>query len=381
MTTSDEWIDDPDGTFVIGSRALSATSSPRQRTHYLLFTNGPEQGRRIEINEDPVVIGRSHEVDITLQDTGTSKRHCRVVLRNARVRVTDLGSTNGTYLDDKKLEETAILPPESFLEIGSHVLKHEFRDRAEVEKSDQISEELETAQKYVQSVLPPPMNEKGISIEWTFVPSSTLGGDSFGYHWIDDDSLALYLLDVSGHGVAAAMHSVSVLNTIRHESLPHTDFLDPQSVLTKLNDVFQMDEHGGVYFTLWYGVYDIRTRQLTYSVAGHPAALLATGQDMRQLKTKGMPIGLYPGAPYRNETAEIDEFAVLYVFSDGVFEVRTIQGADWSFGELQDKLLHLRQTEASHSGEILKLVENLTGQRKWEDDFTIFTVRFTSRTQ
>ena len=91
-----------------------------------------------------------------------------------------------------------------------------------------------------------------------FVPSVELGGDAFGYHWLDSDHFAIYLLDVCGHGVKAALLSISAMNVLRNQSLASTDFRSPTEVLAGLNKAFQMDRHNDMYFTMWYGVFDKR---------------------------------------------------------------------------------------------------------------------------
>ncbi|HEY1068720.1 MAG TPA: response regulator, partial [Pirellulales bacterium] len=104
-----------------------------------------------------------------------------------------------------------------------------------------LAEQLAVAAKYVESLLPevigPP---NALRTDWRFIPSAALGGDSFGYHWLDKDHFAFYLLDVCGHGVGAALLSVSAINALRTHSLPDADFADPGSVLTALNKAFQM---------------------------------------------------------------------------------------------------------------------------------------------
>ena len=82
---------------------------------------------------------------------------------------------------------------------------------------DRMAAELEGAESYVQSVLPKPLSsaDKGVLTDWTFIASAELGGDSFGYHWLDDEHFAIYLLDVCGHGVGPAMLSISALNVRR----------------------------------------------------------------------------------------------------------------------------------------------------------------------
>ena len=79
---------------------------------------------------------------------------------------------------------------------------------------EQLNEELAEAADYVKSMLPEPISEGPVKTDWKFVPSTSLGGDAFGYHWIDGDHFAIYLLDVSGHGVGAALLSVSVMRAL-----------------------------------------------------------------------------------------------------------------------------------------------------------------------
>jgi anti-anti-sigma factor len=103
-----------------------------------------------------------------------------------------------------------------------------------------------------------------IRAEWLFQPSALLGGDALGYGYIDADHFAIYMIDVSGHGAGAAMHSVSVLNILRQRALP-ANVRDPAKVLTTLNAKFQTEQHDGMYFTMWYGVYNVPHRTLRFA--------------------------------------------------------------------------------------------------------------------
>src|SRR5205807_340042 len=114
------------------------------------------------------------------------------------------------------------------------------------ESQRQLAAEVATAARYVQSLLPEKL-EGAVTIDWKFVPSTQLGGDMFGYHWLDPEHLAVYLLDVSGHGVGSSLLAVSVNNLIASQSLPNTDFKDPGKVLARLNDIFPMEKHHGKY--------------------------------------------------------------------------------------------------------------------------------------
>lgn len=102
-----------------------------------------------------------------------------------------------------------------------------------------LEAELAEAANYVRSLLPEPLAGV-VTTEALFVRSAQLGGDCFDYYWLDQEHLAVYLLDVSGHGVGSALLSVSVLNVLRSQSLPHTNFYQPSQVLKALNDSFQI---------------------------------------------------------------------------------------------------------------------------------------------
>lgn len=153
-----------------------------------------------------------------------------------------------------------------------------------------LEAELAEAVDYVRSLLPAPLFEN-ITTEALFIPSAQLGGDCFDYYWLDDDNLVIYFLDVSGHGVGSALLSVSVLNVLRSQSLPNTNFLQPNEVLKTLNNAFPMNEQGDKYFTIWYGVYHLSQRRLIYASAGHPPALLmsSTSQTAMHVSKLGSP--------------------------------------------------------------------------------------------
>jgi sigma-B regulation protein RsbU (phosphoserine phosphatase) len=199
-----------------------------------------------------------------------------------------------------------------------------YRKLAESER--QLAQEVAEAAKYVQSLLPPSLAEGQVRIDWRFVPSTQLGGDAFGYHWLDEKHLAVYLLDVSGHGVGSSLLAVSVLNVLTNRTLPSTDFYDPSAVMTGLNGIFGMERHGGHFFTIWYGVYAVDKRRLTYSGGGHPPALLFGGSapsdaKIQELQGDGPPIGVTDMLPFENSSVDVPAFARMLLYSDGAIEV------------------------------------------------------------
>jgi serine phosphatase RsbU (regulator of sigma subunit) len=242
---------------------------------------------------------------------------------------------------------------------------------------EQLQLELAEAAGYVRSLLPPPIAEPFVA-DWRFVPSAALGGDAFGYHWIDPDHFALYLLDVCGHGIGPSLMSVAVLHALQATSLGSVDFCDPRQVLAALNKRYQMKTNEDLYFTLWYGVYRPTTRRLDYGCAGHPPAVLvdSTTQSVQLLKAKGRAVGLMPDTAFASETVIVSKNTRLYLFSDGAFEVERRDGTMMSFEEFLHFINRPDVDEQSDLDLLFQHLVELRGNNALEDDFSIIRFKF-----
>jgi sigma-B regulation protein RsbU (phosphoserine phosphatase) len=189
-----------------------------------------------------------------------------------------------------------------------------------------LAVELKQAEEYIRGLLP--LRLKGeVTTDWCYLPSSQLGGDLFGYHWLDKDRLAMYLFDVAGHGVGASLMSSAIAETLRRKTLPKTDFTQPHRVLAALNRAFPLEEHAGKFFTCWYGVYDRPRRLLNYAAAGHPPALLfSAGSPPARLGQPGLLLGVDVDATYDLGTHAVPPASRLYLYSDGVTEATRSPG-------------------------------------------------------
>lgn len=245
-------------------------------------------------------------------------------------------------------------------------------------KSQQaLAAQLNSAAEYVVSLLPAPIMEGNIVTDWRYVPSAQLGGDSFGYHWVDDEHFAVYLLDVCDHGVGPALLSVSALNVLRSQTLRNTNFRSPEEVLFALNETFQMEKQNNLYFTIWYGVYNKRTGELKHASAGHPPPLLVSASgDVLELRTQNMFIGGMPEMVYEGGAVFVDAFSHLYVFSDGVFEVTKTDGTMWSYEELKEFLRKKPFGGLSEIDELCSYLQEIHGSEGFEDDFSMLKVEF-----
>ena len=244
-----------------------------------------------------------------------------------------------------------------------------------------LARDLAEAARYVQSLLPDPLRDGPIRSDWRFVPSTSLGGDTFGYHWLDADHFAFYLLDVSGHGVGPALLSVSAINTLRSQSLPQTDFLDPAQVLAALNRAFPMEQQNQLYFTIWYGVFDRTRRTIRFGAGGHPPAILLTGPTEAEatphlLDATGPMVGAIADLEYGSSECPVDAYGKLFLFSDGAYEIERADGTMWPFGEFLEFMRRPSTPGVSDMDTLVGHVRALSGKHEFADDFSIVEFRF-----
>jgi sigma-B regulation protein RsbU (phosphoserine phosphatase) len=245
-----------------------------------------------------------------------------------------------------------------------------------------LAKELAKAAAYVRSLLPAPL-KGSVNIDWRFVPSASLGGDCFDYFSIDDDHFALYLLDVCGHGVGPALLGVSAMNSVRSAAVGGADLRNPSSVLERLNTAFPMSQHGGMFFTIWYGVFKRSTRVLSYSGGGHPAPLLfppssaaRSEESVQHLECPGPPMGVMPDVPFETLQAPVAPGSSLFLYSDGAVEVFPSPGKLWGSAGLLKFLCTHDVAHPSCLDELHILVKEMTGSDILADDFSAVLARF-----
>lgn len=237
-----------------------------------------------------------------------------------------------------------------------------------------IQNELMSAARYVSSILPKKYEDSKIKIDWRFIPSIELGGDIFGYHWIDDLNFAFYLLDVSGHGVKSALHSVSVYNSLRFENLAGIDYRNPSEVLNALNHQYQMTDFNELYFTIWYGVYNITENILKYAAAGHPPAIvLLNGNNSQKLFASNFFIGGLPDFEFKYEDFKLNDHFKLYIYSDGAYEIQKKDGNLMTYDELETFLVNNQNQNETELDLLYNHLTLLTGSHL-PDDFSILKI-------
>jgi serine phosphatase RsbU (regulator of sigma subunit) len=250
--------------------------------------------------------------------------------------------------------------------------------------NQRMKRDLDAAARVQQTLLPEDFPEvEGVNFAWTYRPCDELAGDALNIVRINEDLIALYLLDVSGHGVPAALLSVTATRSLhpRAGGSPsvvsgpgaNPDAVDPALVASRLNSLYPMESNGDHYFTMIYGLLDVRTRRLRFTVAGHPAPILVRkGSPPERLDVSGFAIGMFDEAEYDESVIDLESGDRLYLYSDGLTE--EVNAHDEEFGD--ERLLNaLADSQAlSLQDSVESLIQKVIawrGEEHLQDDVSI----------
>jgi sigma-B regulation protein RsbU (phosphoserine phosphatase) len=254
-----------------------------------------------------------------------------------------------------------------------------------------MSQSLEAAAAIQRSLLPESMPQvPGVEFAWAFDPCYELAGDSLDVFRIDDEHLAMYVLDVVGHGVPAALLSVTLARILsfarRQSSLSGKgSFADrglvasPKAAAERLNQLFPMNEESRQYFTLFYGVLHLPSRQLRYVAAGHPApVLLPEDASCRNLLVGGFPIGLAKQPKYEERTADLNPGDRLYLYTDGLLEAADQDGREFGATRLGEEIERHRSLPLEASVQALEATAKGWASGQLHDDLSILALEIAS---
>lgn len=230
--------------------------------------------------------------------------------------------------------------------------------------NDRMLRDLHAAARVQQSLLPEGnLETPDVRTAWKYTPCDELAGDFLNYFMLDDDHLALFVVDVSGHGTPSSLLAVAVGRLLT----PHTSatsllvrndpftgkpvITPPAVVMDELNRRFQMSMQGELYFTMTYGVLDLRTGVFQYISAGHPAIVHVTGGQAGFLPNTNFPIGWLDDVEFEADSITLNPGDRLFLYSDGVPEA--LHGSDGAlYGD--DRMLDLLRAQAT-----LSIVDNV----------------------
>jgi sigma-B regulation protein RsbU (phosphoserine phosphatase) len=238
-------------------------------------------------------------------------------------------------------------------------LEESLRDRVRrlEDANVRIRRDLEAAAAVQRSHLPqlPPWVD-GVDFAWAYDACHDIGGDMFNVYRLDESNVAVYVLDVSGHGTPAALLSVSLSRALAPAaqqggivkrtlpSSPYYEIVGPAEVVATINQRFQLVEESGHYCTLLYGVLDTESRIFRYACAGHPGPIQILREPAGAVACRshdsvgGIPIGVLPDSRYEEGRIELRPGNQLLLYTDGVNEARSKSGEEFGSQRLLEAL-------------------------------------------
>jgi len=247
-----------------------------------------------------------------------------------------------------------------------------------LESREALEKELSEAAAYVKELVPDPISEGPIRASSVYIPSSKLGGDMLGFRWLGERHFGFFLLDVCGHGVGAALLSISIMNVFRWRHRDGVVVENAKSLLEQLNRAFPMEEHNNMYFTMILGIYDTETRELDYASAGHPPPLLYQphSQKLEELPARGMPIGWLPDPRIDSKSVRLEPGSKLYLFSDGLYEFRKKEGEFLPYEEFTGFVSRHALSEGQSLDMLVQALSSMGNAQPFDDDVAMIELIF-----
>jgi PAS domain S-box-containing protein len=263
------------------------------------------------------------------------------------------------------------------------------RKQAEEQLQDanrKMKRDLEVAAKIQRSLLPAELPEfPGVRFAWTFRPCEELAGDNLNVFRLDEDHVGMYVLDVSGHGVSAALLAVT-LHRVLSSSSENTsiirrprrdgsgyDILPPAQVAEQLNREFSMHLLYRQYFTILYGVLNLKTREFRFVSGGHWGPIHVPKEGgARLLHSPGFPIGVFEDTTYEEQVVQLAPGDRLFIYSDGIPEAMDQEGAQFDYQRIAESLQASRTEPIENClGRLIMTMDEWTKGMPQDDDISL----------
>ena len=255
----------------------------------------------------------------------------------------------------------------------------------ELESANQrMTRDLTAAARVQQSLLPSGTTDTGCAaIAWKYFPCDELAGDFLNLHRLDDRHLAVFVVDVCGHGVAASLLAVTVgrlltphvgsSSLVLERTNGTSRVVPPIEVARELNRRLPMEEQGDLWFTMVYGVLDLETLVFRHVRAGHPETVhLPRGGVPKLLSCDGMAIGCIEEIVLEEHVLQLSPGDRLFLYSDGVPEAMDPNNKLFGDEQMLEVLELGKQESIGGSVDLLmNVVERWGKGRSLDDDLSI----------
>lgn len=260
------------------------------------------------------------------------------------------------------------------------IVEERTRELQELNKA--LLTDLGYAREIQRSLLPVSMPKNNfVTFDAQYFPAETLSGDFYNVIKLDEDNIAVYIGDVSGHGVSAAMLTIfadqNIIPLMEREDFS-TRILEPGFVLQTIYEGFnETNFDNGKYIVMLYGIYNIKNKCFTYASAGlnvSPYIIKASGKVI-ELGIKGFPIckiGDVFTPFYNNSSVFLEAGDKILFYSDGLVDVKDKNGEIYGESRLKSFLEKNYQLDSQELSSLIKdnLINNVPNDKDLVDDIT-----------
>ena len=245
---------------------------------------------------------------------------------------------------------------------------------------ESIKSDLAVASEIQQAILPrifPPFpeNAQEIDIAASMNAAKDVGGDFYDFFRIDDDHISFVIADVSGKGVPAAIFMAVSRTLIRATGIRG---VTPSECITYCNSLLVEESVNCMFVTVFYGIYNLRTGEVTYTNAGHnpPYVVKADGSIHRLPVTKNVLVGFVEDYKYTEDTIHLEHGDTLLLYTDGVTEAINSKCEEYGSERLKAVLARHAQSGCQEMIDAVKAdVKAFAGEEEQSDDITLLAIK------
>lgn len=244
----------------------------------------------------------------------------------------------------------------------------------------QRRKDIETAASIQMSMLPHDDNSHlMIDIGSRLIPAKGVGGDLF-YHWIRNGRLYFCVGDISGKGIPASLYMSKTISLF-HIIASH-DY-SASKIASKLNSELCLNNDNAVFLTLFIGILDLRTNELTYCNAGHDEPIYWDGDASHNptyLSTSGnCPIGFDEENQFIEGKIRLAPDYLLIMYTDGINEAKNDKLAMYGFDRILESINKSKELSSDEiNTALLEDVSKFVGKHEQSDDMTLLTLKHRS---
>jgi phosphoserine phosphatase RsbU/P len=206
-------------------------------------------------------------------------------------------------------------------------------------------------------------------------PARVVSGDYYDFIRTGQDCVGIALADISGKGIFAALLMASLQAALRSQASLDGN-CTTADLVSRLNRHVFRNTSDDRYATFFYAVFDVNSRMLTYTNAGHLAPFFVCRDEVQELSEGGTVIGMFEDIPYTQGSIKVEPGSLLVAFSDGLTEPENVYGEEFGMHRLKEEILRQRSMPPQRIAEnLIAAAEQWAGTPEQADDITVVIAR------